>query len=80
MASTMTKRELETRIQELEQKLAAQNEVTFKVSPRSAVSVYGLGRFPVTLYRSQWELLFQHAAELKKFIKDNESNLKVKKG
>ena len=79
MTTTMTKRELEARLKELEQKLAAQNEVTFKVSPRRAVSVYGLGRFPVTLYQSQWELLFQHEKELTQFIKDNAGKLKVKK-
>jgi hypothetical protein len=43
------------------------------------VSVYGLGRFPVTLYKSQWERPLQHQAQLKRFIEDNESKLKVKK-
>jgi hypothetical protein len=47
----MTKRELETRIQELEQKLAVQNTVTYRISPQGAVSVYGLGRFPVIRLR-----------------------------
>ena len=77
--TTMTKRELEARLKELEQKLAAKNEVTFKVSPRGAVSVYGLMRFPVTLYKGQWERLLDHQDELRAFIKANESRLKVKR-
>jgi len=49
-----------------------------KVSEKGALSVYGMGRFPVTLYKEQWMKLLSIADELKKFIKDNDSRLKTK--
>jgi hypothetical protein len=49
-----------------------------KVSEKGAVSVYGLGRFPVTLYKEQWLRLLAMADEIKSFIVENESQLKVK--
>jgi hypothetical protein len=52
--------------------------ITFKVSDKGAVSVYGLGRFPVTLYKEQWEKLLEQAPDLKTFIADNDSRLKKK--
>jgi hypothetical protein len=52
--------------------------VGFRVSEKGAVSVYGLGRFPVTLYQEQWEKLFSHLDELKDFIAANRSRLKKK--
>jgi hypothetical protein len=53
-------------------------ELSFKVSEKGAVSVYGLGRFPVTLYQEQWARLLGVAEDLKKFIAENSSKLKVK--
>jgi hypothetical protein len=53
-------------------------ELSFKVSEKGAVSVYGLGRFPVTLYQEQWTRLLGVAEDLKKFIIENSSKLKVK--
>jgi len=52
--------------------------VSMKVSEKGAVSVYGLGRFPVTLYREQWEKLLAMADEIKAFIAENSDRLKVK--
>ena len=52
--------------------------VSFKVSEKGAVSVYGLGRFPVTLYQEQWQKLLAMAEEIKAFIEENRSRLKVK--
>ncbi len=52
--------------------------VTMKISEKGALSVYGLGRFPVTLYRSQWERLLGMADAINGFIKDNASKLAVK--
>jgi hypothetical protein len=52
--------------------------LTFKVSEKGAVSVYGLGRFPVTLYREQWDKLLGQADELRQFIADNSERLKTK--
>jgi hypothetical protein len=52
--------------------------VSMKVSEKGAVSVYGLGRFPVTLYQEQWQKLLALAEEIKAFIEENRSKLKVK--
>ncbi|HEX4134148.1 MAG TPA: hypothetical protein VHY84_05955 [Bryobacteraceae bacterium] len=52
--------------------------ISMKVSEKGAVSVYGLGRFPVTLYQEQWQKLLGIADEIKAFIDENRSRLKVK--
>jgi hypothetical protein len=52
--------------------------VSFKVSEKGAVSVYGLGRFPVTLYQEQWLKLLALADQIKAFIEENRAKLKVK--
>ena len=49
-----------------------------KVSEKGGVSVYGLGRFPVTLYKEQWMKLLAMADEIRAFIKENEPKLKAK--
>ena len=49
-----------------------------KVSEKGGLSVYGLGRFPVTLYREQWEKLLGMSDELRQFILDNDAQLKKK--
>lgn len=49
-----------------------------KVSEKGAVSVYGLGRFPVTLYKEQWEKLLKMADEIRAFIVENNDRLKTK--
>lgn len=59
-------------------KAKASRPTSIKVSEKGAVSVYGLGRFPVTLYKEQWLKLLAMAEEIKKFIAENESRLKVK--
>jgi hypothetical protein len=51
---------------------------SLKVSEKGGVSVYGLGRFPVTLYKEQWAKLLDMADDIRGFIKDNESRLKTK--
>lgn len=51
---------------------------SMKVSEKGAVSVYGLGRFPVTLYQEQWQKLLGMADDIKAFIEDNKDKLKVK--
>ena len=63
---------------ELEGRLAKGGSISFKVSEKGAVSVYGLGRFPVTLYLEQWTKLLSHADDLKAFIEANRSKLKTK--
>lgn len=57
---------------------ARRGDMTFKVSQKGAVSVYGLGRFPVTLYKEQWQRLLDKKDELLEFIRENESQLKAK--
>lgn len=52
--------------------------VTFRISEKGAVSVYGLGRFPVTLYQEQWDRLLAAADELRAFIDANRGKLKRK--
>ncbi|MFI5341100.1 MAG: hypothetical protein ACHQ7N_14855 [Candidatus Methylomirabilales bacterium] len=49
-----------------------------RVSDKGGVSIYGLGRFPVTLYKEQWLKLLGMADEIRKFIAENEAKLKVK--
>jgi hypothetical protein len=69
------------------ERLKAENEqlksqrgraVSLKVSEKGGVSVYGLGRFPVTLYKEQWTNLLAMADEIRAFIKENDANLKAK--
>jgi hypothetical protein len=60
-------------------KKSASRELSMKVSQKGALSVYGLGRFPVTLYKEQWLRLLGFAEEIKTFISRNEGELKVKK-
>lgn len=52
--------------------------VSMKVSEKGGVSVYGLGRFPVTLYQEQWLKLLDLADDIRAFIKENEGKLKKK--
>ncbi len=51
---------------------------SLKVSEKGALSVYGMGRFPVTLYKEQWLKLLDMSDEIKKFITDNSHLLKTK--
>lgn len=64
--------DLEAQIKQLQSENKAmkekQPEITFKVSPKGCVSVYGLQRFPVSLYPEQWKILIQHIEELDQFI------------
>ncbi len=73
------------------QNLKAQNEalktrlaqkkpgaITLKVSEKGGVSVYGLGRFPVTLYQEQWIRLLEKAEDIKTFITTNADKLTSK--
>jgi len=52
--------------------------VSMKVSEKGGVSIYGLGRFPVTLYKEQWIRLLDMAGDIRCFIAENESKLKAK--
>ena len=51
---------------------------SLRVSDKGGVSVYGLGRFPVTLYKEQWTKLLDMADEIRTFIRENDGQLKTK--
>jgi hypothetical protein len=75
-----TYEELKARVAELEKKQGRQRggALEFRVSEKGAVSVYGMGRFPVTLYYEQWTRLLEAAPQLKEFLEENKSKLKLK--
>ena len=81
----MTEDELKAEVE----RLRAENETlrkggsrgggpSLRVSEKGGLSVYGLGRFPVTLYKEQWTKLLDMAEEIRAFIRENESKLKTK--
>ena len=78
--SEPTPDQLKARIAELEAKLSSRKSrnLEFRVSEKGGVSVYGLGRFPVTLYYEQWMRLLGAVDELRGFIEENKSRLKTK--
>lgn len=59
-------------------KAARQGKLSLKVSEKGGVSLYGMGRFPVTLYRSQWERLLGNVDQIKAFIEANSDLLRDK--
>jgi hypothetical protein len=59
-------------------KKGAATRITMKVSEKGAVSVYGMGRFPVTLYKEQWLKLLAMSDDIRAFIVANEGQLKTK--
>lgn len=79
----MSEQELQAELE----RLKAENEAlkaktsratSIRVSEKGAVSVYGLGRFPVTLYKEQWLKLLDMTEEIRRFIAENEAKLKTK--
>ena len=77
MADEDLKAELE-RLRAENERLKGQRSrgVTLKVSEKGGVSVYGLGRFPVTLYKEQWTRLLAMADDIRAFIKEHDAELK----
>ncbi|MFZ3199945.1 MAG: hypothetical protein WA175_02215 [Candidatus Acidiferrales bacterium] len=75
-----TKEELLARIAELEKQSGPRKKgsLEFRVGEKGGVSVYGLGRFPVTLYYEQWVRLLGAADELRAFLEENKGKLKLK--
>jgi ribosome-interacting GTPase 1 len=76
-----TYEELKARLSDLEKQVeskAKSGVMQFRVSEKGGVSVYGLGRFPVTLYYEQWMKLRNAVPDLKAFIEENKGKLKMK--
>jgi hypothetical protein len=78
--SEPTYEELKARLAELEKQGGNKRSgnLEFRVSEKGAVSVYGMGRFPVTLYYEQWTRLLERADDLRQFMDENKSRLKTK--
>jgi hypothetical protein len=73
-----TYEELKAELAALEAKQQRTGSISYKVSDKGGVSVYGLGRFPVTLYYEQWLKLLDRAQDLRDFLEENKSKLKLK--
>jgi hypothetical protein len=75
-----TYEEMKARLAELEKQVATKRTgaLEFRVSEKGGVSVYGLGRFPVTLYFEQWTRLLDQTDNLRAFLEENKSKLKLK--
>ena len=81
--STMSDEELKTELERLRNENAALKKgastgIRLKVSEKGAVSIYGMGRFPVTLYKEQWLKLLDMSDDIRAFIAANEAQLKAK--
>lgn len=79
----MTDEDLRAELARLQQENAALKQgvakgISMKVSEKGGLSIYGLGRFPVTLYKEQWTRLLDMADDIRKFITANDSALKTK--
>jgi hypothetical protein len=75
-----TYEELKAKLAELEKQQGPRRtgSLEFRVGEKGGVSVYGLGRFPVTLYYEQWNRLLGAAEKLREFLEENKSKLKLK--
>lgn len=74
--NTMSQADLVAMVQRMQAQ--SQRKLSLKVSDKGAVSLYGLGRFPVTLYGTQWERLIAEVEHIKVFIETNRSLLSTK--
>ncbi|HTD24467.1 MAG TPA: hypothetical protein VK738_17550 [Terriglobales bacterium] len=72
--------ELKARLAELEKQTKGRRtgSLEFRVGEKGGVSVYGLGRFPVTLYYEQWIRLLEQTENLRSFLEENKAKLKLK--
>jgi ribosome-interacting GTPase 1 len=76
-----TYEELKAKLAQLEKEAETKKrsgDLIFKVGEKGGVSVYGLGRFPVTLYYEQWNRLLGAAEDIKSFMEENKAKLKLK--
>lgn len=80
---TQTPEEIQAELERLRSENAALKKtsargLSLKVSEKGALSVYGLGRFPVTLYKEQWKKLLDTAEDIRNFLEANDEKLKTK--
>jgi hypothetical protein len=80
---TMSDDEMKAELERLRNENAALKKgattgIRMKISEKGAVSIYGMGRFPVTLYKEQWLRLLDMSAEIRAFITANDAQLKTK--
>ena len=79
----MSDNELQAEVERLRAENArlkgTQSRVALKVGAKGGVSLYGLGRFPVTLYKEQWVKLLDMADEIRAFLHEHDAELKAKK-
>ena len=59
-------------------KTRASRAISMKVSEKGGLSIYGMGRFPITLYKEQWSKLLEMSDDIRAFMKENDSKLKAK--
>ena len=79
MSESELKAELERlRAENAQLKSKGTGGLSLKVSEKGAVSLYGMGRFPVTLYKEQWLRILASASDIATFIRENDSKLKTK--
>ena len=52
--------------------------ISMKVSEKGGLSIYGLGRFPITLYKEQWTKLLDMAEDIREFLRNHDADLKAK--
>jgi hypothetical protein len=83
LGKSMSDEELKAELERLRKenealKKGASSGIRMKVSEKGAVSIYGMGRFPVTLYKEQWLKLLDMSADIRAFIAANEAQLKTK--
>jgi hypothetical protein len=77
--SEPTYEQLKSRVAELEKQQGRRTgSLEFRIGEKGGVSVYGLGRFPVTLYYEQWMRLLDAAEKLREFLEQNKDKLKLK--
>jgi hypothetical protein len=84
MRKAMSEEELKAELERLRNENAALKKgvsagIRMKVSEKGAVSIYGMGRFPVTLYKEQWLRLLDMSSDIRAFIAANEKQLRAKK-
>jgi hypothetical protein len=79
MSDEDLKAELERLRQEnADLKKTSSKGISMKVSEKGGLSIYGLGRFPITLYKEQWTKLLDMSDDIRRFLKENDSALKAK--